>query len=86
VNASAALTADVPPGVVTVTSTAPADAAAGAVAVIDVSEFTVNELTAVAPNATALAPARLLPLIVTDVPPLSGPDDGLTPLTAGAAV
>jgi hypothetical protein len=35
---------------------------------------------------TAVAPARLPPVIVTDVPPAIGPIAGAIPLTAGAAV
>jgi hypothetical protein len=76
--------ADVPPEVVTVTSTVPADPA-GAVAVICVAEFTVNELAAVDPNFTALAPVSVAPVIVTVVPPATGPEDGLMPATVGAA-
>jgi hypothetical protein len=76
---------DVPPGVMTVTSTVPA-AWGGEVAVIEVDELTVNDAAALAPNLTAVAPLRLLPLTVTVVPPATGPAAGLTPLTAGAAV
>ena len=55
----------VPPGVVTVTSTAPA-LPAGEVAVICVALLTVNEVAAVPPNFTAVAPVKLVPVIVTD--------------------
>jgi hypothetical protein len=80
---SLALVAEVPPPVVTRTSTVPADSV-GAVAVIDPSLFTVNDVAAVAPNATADAPVNPEPLIVTLVPPDAGPDAGLTPDTTGA--
>ena len=73
----------VPPGVVTVTSTAPA-LPAGDVAVIDVALLTVNEVAAVAPNFTAVAPVKLVPVMVTLVPPAVGPLVGLTPVTVGA--
>ena len=35
------------------------------------------------PNDTAVAPSRLVPVIVTVVPPPLGPDVGLTPVTVG---
>ena len=40
---------------------------------------------AVVPKVTAVAPRKLVPLIVTEVPPAAGPDDGLKPVTVGAA-
>ena len=83
-NWSAALVALVPPGVVTVTSTVPA-VPAGAVAVIWVALLTVKLVAAVAPKLTALAPVKLVPVIVTEVPPAVGPAVGLTPVTVGAA-
>jgi hypothetical protein len=70
-------------GVVTVTSTSPAEPA-GDVAVIDVSETTVKDAAAVEPNETALAPMKPVPVIVTCVPPATGPALGLTPVTPGA--
>ena len=70
-----------PPGVVTVTSTVPAlrpgrwrdrgggdDGEAGA---------------AVVPNLTAVAPVKLVPVMVTAVPPAVGPLVGLMPVTVG---
>ena len=80
---SAALVALVPPAVVTVTCTVPV-APAGAVAVmlVAVSAVTVAVLP---PNLTVVAPLRLVPVIVTKVPPVAGPVDGLTPVTVGAA-
>src|SRR3989442_1019788 len=69
----------VPPGVVTLI--APLVAPLGTVAVICVSEFTVKE--AAAPlNATAVAPVKCEPLIVTPAP--TGPLAGLNELIIGA--
>src|SRR5271170_1022049 len=75
---------DVPLGVVTVTSTMPL-LPAGAFAVIAVAELTVNDVAAVEPNLTAVAPAKAVPVIVTDVPPTTGPMAGLSVVTAGTA-
>ena len=44
-----------------------------------------NVVAAVAPNVTAVAPVKLVPVIVTVVPPAVGPAVGLTPVTVGAA-
>ncbi len=71
----------VPLGVVTVTWTVPLPA--GATAVITLSETTVNEVAAVAPNFTDVAPVKWLPVKVTDVPPVLGPWVGLIPLRVG---
>ena len=83
-NWSAAEVADVPPVVVTVTSTVPVPA--GEVAVIDVAEFTVKPVALVAPNLTAVAPVKLVPVIVTLVPPAVGPAVGEIEVTVGAAI
>ena len=80
---SAALVALVPPTVVTRTSTVPVPA--GAVAVIEVALFTVNEVADVAPKVTAVAPVRPVPVMVTVVPPVAGPAVGLIEVTVGAA-
>jgi hypothetical protein len=71
----------VPDGVVTVTSTVPVPA--GETAVIELAELTVKLVALVAPNLTAVAPVKPLPLTVTVVPPACGPALGLTPLTVG---
>ncbi len=65
----------------TVTSTGP-PTPAGAVAVI---EWRCDRelVAAVAPNLTAVAPVKLVPVIVTLVPPAAGPEDGLTAVTVG---
>ena len=75
------LVALVPPGVVTVTSTVPATPV-GAVAVIWLELFTEN-VAAVPPKLTPVAPVKPVPLIVTVVPPVVGPDVGLTLVTDG---
>ena len=83
-NWSAAEIADVPPGLVTVMSTVPLPA--GEVAVIDVGELTVKPVVLVAPNFTAVAPVKLRPVIVTEVPPAPGPDTGEIDVTVGPAI
>ena len=80
-NWSAADVADVPFAVVTVTSTVPVPA--GAVAVIELAVSPVM-VAGVDPKSTAVAPPRLLPAMVTEVPPVVGPAVGETPETAGA--
>jgi hypothetical protein len=69
---------------VTVTETAPA-VPAGVVAVIDVLLTTTTFVAAVAPNFTVAPAAKFVPVIVTAVPPATGPLLGLTLLTVGAA-
>lgn len=81
-NLSLAEVALVPLGVVTLTSTVPDDCE-GLVAEIWVSLSTVKVAPTV-PNLTVVAPVKLAPVIVTDVPPLVGPLPGETELTAGA--
>ena len=58
---------------------------AGLLAVIVVSLTTVTPVAAVVPKFTAVAPVKPVPVIVTGVPPASGPLVGLMPVTAGAA-
>ena len=57
---------------------------AGEVAVIWVALLTVKELAAVPPNRTTVAPEKLVPVMVTLVPPAGGPVFGLTLVTVGA--
>jgi hypothetical protein len=83
VNWSAGTAADVPAVFVTVTSTAPGVTVEGDVAVIEVAEFTVTPVAAVAPNATVEPVTKLVPVIVTDVPPAVGPDVGVIDATVG---
>ena len=82
-NWSAAEVPDVPPAVVTLTSTVPVPA--GEVAVIDVAELTVKLVAAVAPNVTNVAPVKPVPVMVTVVPPAAGPDVGEIDATVGPA-
>ena len=74
----------VPLGVVTSTLAVPA-VPAGVVAVIEVELNTVTAVAAVPPMVTAVAPVKPVPVIVTDCPAASGPDDGLIAVAVGAA-
>ena len=78
------LPVEVPPGVVTVTLTAPA-LPGGLVTVICVPESAAI-FAAAPPKLTPVAPPRLVPVIVTAVPPAVVPLDGDSPVTAGAGV
>ena len=78
------LVALVPPGVVTVTSTVPA-VPAGAVAVMVVALVTVTLVAAFEPKLTEAPLTKLVPVIVTTVPLLSGPAAGLMFVTVGGA-
>src|SRR5262249_61461620 len=81
---SRAEAADVPAGVVTVPSTGPSELTAGGdVAVIEVAELTVKPRAAIVPNRTAVAPLRWVPVMVTLVPPVTGPEVTLSPVTVG---
>ena len=71
-----------PPGPVTVTSTVPANPG-GLVAVICVGETTTTLLAAIVPKSTTVPPFRSVPVIVTVVPPVSGPTAKLMPVTTG---
>src|SRR5207237_1381607 len=84
VNWSAPEVADVPPDVVTVTSTVPVVNFAGDVAVMDVEVTTFTPVEMVRAQLTAAALMKFVPVIVTDVPPVVGPDVGLIDVTAGA--
>ena len=66
---------------VTVTSTRPK--LKGDTAVIRVARGPLKLLAASVPNLTAVAPTRLLPLMVTVVPPLVEPLPGLIEATTG---
>ena len=82
-NWSAAEVAEVPPVVVTLTSTTLVPA--GDVAVIEVAELTMKPVAEAAPNVTVVAPVKLVPVIVTVVPPVAGPCVGEIEVTVGAA-
>ncbi len=58
---------------------------AGEVAVIWVSELTVNWVAAKLPKRTLVAPVKPLPEMTTEVPPPMTPIAGLSPVTAGTA-
>ena len=73
-----------PPSVVTRTSAKPAELLTGVVTVIDVALFAVT-VPALPPKATTLGDARLVPSMVTTVPPEVGPSDGLTEVIVGAS-
>ena len=79
-NLSAGLVAQVPPAVVTVTFTVPVPA--GDVAVMEVELTTVKVAVAV-PKCTAVAPVKAVPVTVTEVPPVVGPEVGSIALTVG---
>ena len=74
-----------PPGVVTVTSTAPA-ACGGVGNVRLVAELTSTSAasTVMPPIVTVVWPStKPLPVIVTDVPPMAGPSTGTIPVAVG---
>jgi hypothetical protein len=73
----------VPPAVVTFTFTRPA-LPAGDEHVIDVGEFTVTPVHDDPPTETPLAPVKSVPVMVSDVPPATGPANGATEVTVGA--
>ncbi len=77
----------VPPGVVTATATAPAalPGAIGVVALIWVALSTTTPVAATPPNVTAVAPDKVVPVMVTAVPPAIGPALGATAPTPGAS-
>src|SRR4029077_8312116 len=68
---------------VVVPSPPPVPVPAGATSLIVVADFAVK-LALVEPNSTAVAPFRLAPVIVTLVPPASGPFFGSTFSTVGS--
>jgi hypothetical protein len=73
----------VPPGVVTVIFTVPLAWASVTAAILVPVVSTVNDLAAV-PNLTALAPVRLVPVMVTEVVPLVDPVVGEKLVIVGA--
>ncbi len=74
----------VPPGPVILISTVPLPA--GAVALIDVELLTAKLAAAEPPNVSAVAPVKFLPVIVAAVPPVSGPEFGLTEEIEGTGI
>src|SRR6516164_1715849 len=71
----------VPPAVVTVTLTVPVPARLVACSLV--ADTKVTPVAAVPPNATVAPLAKLVPVMVTTVPPAGRPDDGDTPVTVG---
>jgi len=57
---------------------------AGEVATIVVSPLRENVAGLDGPKSTVVAPENPVPLIVTGIPPVLGPEEGLTLVTAGA--
>ena len=68
---------------VTVTCTVPADSA-GDTAVKEVADVCVTLVAAVDPNFTVAEEVKFLPVMVTDVPPVVGPEVGLIEVMVGA--
>ena len=61
-------------------------APAGETAEICVEDNTVNEAAGLEPKFTSVAPFRLVPLMITVVPPATGPEAGDTDETVGAGI
>jgi len=59
-------------------------ACAGETAVISVEETTVKLVAATPPKRTLVAPVKFVPVMVTVVPPVLGPEVGETLVTVGA--
>ena len=75
----------VPPAVVTVKLLAPA-VPAGVLAVIEVALTTTTLVAATPFTFTLVAPVRLVPVIVNEVPAASGPEVGLTVVIVGSEI
>ena len=73
----------IPPGVETVTATGPAGWLSGSVAVIWVVPTVPVTVPATPPKATVLVELNPVPVIVTEVPPATGPSTGEIEVTAG---
>ena len=52
-------------------------------AVIEVAEVSVKLVAATVANLTEVVPPKLVPVMVTNVPPATGPTVGLSPVTVG---
>ena len=73
----------VPEGVVTTTSTVPA-MCAGVLQVMLTLLTTTSVVQFTPPKVTEVAPVKLMPVIVTGVPPMMVPEDGLMLWMAGS--
>jgi hypothetical protein len=82
VNWSADEVAEVPPAVVTVISTVPADSA-GEVAVKEVDELTVTAVAVTVPNITVAPDVKPVPAMDTEVPPEVRPLVGVMEVIVG---
>ena len=71
----------VPPGVVTNTFTTPVPGGDVAVMVVALTTVTLRPL--LLPNLSAVAPVKPVPVMLTAVPPPSGPSAGETPVMVG---
>ena len=74
-----------PPEPVTITLTTPDEPLAGVTTVIDVALELKIEVPAVPPNVTEVVPVKLVPEIVTVVPPATGPNTGDNEVIVGAS-
>jgi hypothetical protein len=81
VNTSPLTAAEVPAEEVTCTSTAPVPA--GLTALTDVAEMLVTAVPGTPPKVTPVVPDRAVPVMVTVVPPATGPLVGAIEVTAG---
>ena len=77
---------EVPPVVVTVTSTAPGVTVAGEFTLMVFASTTTTPVAEMVPNFTVLAAVNAVPVIVTGVPPPVGPEFGLTDVTDGMSL
>ncbi len=77
--------ADVPPGVLTEISTVVGLVLEGDTAVMEVDEFTVKLSAGLVPKSTWLTSSKFSPVMVTGVPPASGPTLGEEEVTPGTA-
>ncbi len=77
--------AEVPPGVLTEISTVEVLVLEGDTAVMEVGEFTVKLAAGWVPKSTWLTSSKFSPVMVTGVPPASGPTLGEEEVTTGTA-
>jgi hypothetical protein len=77
--------AEVPPGVLTEISTVEGLVLEGDTAVMEVGEFTVKLSAGWVPKSTWLTSSKFSPVMVTGVPPASGPTLGEEEVTPGTA-
>jgi hypothetical protein len=75
----------VPCVVVTDTVTEPATWAGDVTVTLD-GDVTCSPVAVVEPNVTLVVPVRWVPVMVTFVPPVVGPEVGVTEVTVGAGV